>query len=336
MATTPLVSIVVPVFNVQPYLEQCLESLCHQTLQDIEIICVDDGSTDDSPQIMDAAEATDRRLRVIHKENGGYGSAVNRGIDAARGTYLGIVEPDDYVDVTMYQKLWDAAETNGLPDIVKAAFWDVIDPDTEQERLEAAPFLHKIKTVDSPFVLSDDAEFLFHHPSVWSAIYRRDFLSQNDIRMHEIPGAGWADNPWLIDTLVRAKSIVYVDECLYYYRDFNANSPKVVGDPRILRDRWVEMDDIMHELHVSSPRIWEGHYNRACFHIKALIEGFDTEDPVVSSCIKDIVKRVDYSFVCDSERISEGLKGALHSQVGLLPRLKKRGRNLLGIRRTID
>ena len=202
--------------------------------------------------------------------------------------------------------------------------------------LEELGLADKIKTVDSPFVLSDDAEFLFHHPSVWSAIYRRDFLSQNDIRMHEIPGAGWADNPWLIDTLVRATSIVYVDECLYYYRDFNANSPKVVGDPRILRDRWIEMDDIMHELHVSSPRIWEGHYNRACFHIKALIEGFDTEDPVVSSCIKGIVKRVDYSFVCDSERISEGLKGALHSQVGLLPRLKKRGRNLLGIRRTID
>lgn len=336
MHTTPHVSVIIPVYNVEAYLGQCLESLRSQTLQDIEVICVDDGSTDSSPQILDAAATSDERIRVVHKQNGGYGSAVNQGMDAAHGTYIGIVEPDDYVDATMYQKLWDAACKNDLPDIVKAAFWDVINPDTDQECLEAAPYLHKVKAAGSPFVLADDAEFLFHHPSIWSAIYRRDFLSGRGIRMHEIPGAGWADNPWLIDTLVRATSIVYVDECLYYYRDFNANTPKVVGDPRILRDRWLEMDDIMHALNVSSPRIWEGHYNRACYHVKALIEGFDTADPTVRSCIDDIVSRVDYSFVCDSDRISEGLKGALHSQVGMIPRLKKRVRELLGLHHTID
>ncbi|MBR1829128.1 MAG: glycosyltransferase [Atopobiaceae bacterium] len=336
MTTTPLVSIIVPIFNVEPYLAQCLDSLSCQTLKDIEVICIDDGSTDGSPRIMDAIAESDERFHVIHKENGGYGSAVNRGLGQAHGAYIGIVEPDDYVDASMYQKLWDAAKANKMPDIIKAAFWDIIDPDTEQEHLEPAPYFHKVKTVNAPFALADDAEFLFHHPSIWSAIYRRDFLVQNGIKMHEIPGAGWADNPWLIDTLVRATSIVYIDECLYYYRDFSANAPRVVGDPRILRDRWLEMDDTMRNLQVSSPRIWEGHYNRACFHIKALIEGFDQADPVVSSCIKDIAKRVDYSFVCDSTRISEGLKGALHSQVGLLPRLKKRGRNLLGIHHTIN
>jgi glycosyltransferase involved in cell wall biosynthesis len=336
MDTTPLISIIVPIYNVERYVGQCLASLTAQTVQDIEVICVDDGSTDSSGDIADAWAAHDERLHVIHKDNGGYGSAVNRGLDEALGLYVGIVEPDDYIDRTMYEKLLAAAAENDNPDIVKAAFWDIVNPDTSQQRFEPAPYLHRIATVGAPFALADDAEFLFHHPSIWSAIYLRAFIDGCNIRMREIPGAGWADNPWLMETLVQACCIVYVDECLYYYRDFSAGKARVVGDPTILADRWIEMDDILSGYGVTAPRIIEGHYNRGCWHIKALLEGFDPQDPTVKECIRRIVDRIDYSFVCDSERINDGLKGALHSQVGALARARKRARSLLGLHYQID
>ena len=85
MSDRPLVSVVVPVYNVERYVEQCVESLTGQTLADIEVILVNDGSTDGSLELLRAAEARDARVRVIDKPNGGYGAAVNRGLDEARG-----------------------------------------------------------------------------------------------------------------------------------------------------------------------------------------------------------------------------------------------------------
>lgn len=334
MNENPCVSIVIPIFNVGSYLQQCLESVRDQTLTDLEVICIDDGSTDESPRIVDAFCEADERFVAVHKENGGYGSAVNVGLSHARGQYVGIVEPDDYLDLTMYEKLFSAAGRNGLPDIVKAAYWRVVKTDEGWEQLPAN-YLHALPA-DKPFRLADNAEFLFHHPSIWSAIYRRDFLERNDIRMHEIPGAGWADNPWLIDTLVRADAIVFVDECLYFYREFNAGASSVVKDPTILSDRWVDMDNIIRALKVSAPRILEGHYNRACWHLRFLVDGFDEHDSLIKDCIQKIVSRVDYGFVCDCPRIPNDLKDLLHTHVSTTARLKHRVQGLLGIHHRVD
>ena len=97
------VSIVIPVYNVQEYLTECMESVIGQTLKEIEIICVNDGSTDGSPEILERFAARDKRIVVLHRENGGYGCAVNEGMKRAAGEYVGIVEPDDYVPPDMYQ-----------------------------------------------------------------------------------------------------------------------------------------------------------------------------------------------------------------------------------------
>lgn len=334
MEVSPSVSVIIPIYNVERYLDQCLQSVCGQTLASLEIICVNDGSTDGSADIIRRFAADDARVVVVSKENGGYGSAVNAGLDRAKGTYVGIVEPDDYLDLTMYEKLFSSARRNGFPDVVKGAYWRVLCNEDPVQVLPAN-YLHKLPE-DEPFVLSDNAELLFHHPSVWSALYRRNFLLLNSIRMHEIPGAGWADNPWLIDTLVRAKSIVFVDECLYYYREFNAGATKVVGDPTILADRWIEMDDILRSLSITAPRIWEGHYNRACWHLKFLLEGYDQQDPVVTQCIRRIVHRMNYSFVCDCPRIPQDLKDLVHTQVAAPARLRHRLREMMRLHYRID
>ncbi len=105
----PKVSIIIPVYNTEQYLKKCLESVRNQTLHDIEIICVDDGSTDSSPEILDRYAQIDSRIKVIHKENCGLVSARKTGIEAALGTYAGYVDSDDWIEPDMYEKLYDMA-----------------------------------------------------------------------------------------------------------------------------------------------------------------------------------------------------------------------------------
>ena len=103
------VSVVIPVYNAQKYLEQCLSSVVDQTLKEIEIICVNDGSRDGSPGIIRSFMEKDPRVRMIDKKNGGYGQSVNMGFDAAQGEYLGIVEADDFAAPEMFEKLYGKA-----------------------------------------------------------------------------------------------------------------------------------------------------------------------------------------------------------------------------------
>ncbi len=108
----PKVSIVVPVYNTEKYLKQCVESLISQTLEEIEIVIVDDGSKEECANLCDELSKTDDRIKVIHKQNGGSGLARNTGIEAATGEYIGFVDSDDYVDLKMYKSLYDAAVKN--------------------------------------------------------------------------------------------------------------------------------------------------------------------------------------------------------------------------------
>ena len=118
----PKVSIIVPTYNVEPYLRECLDSICRQTLKDIEIICVNDGSTDGSLAIINEYATRDSRIVVLDGPNGGYGKGMNRGLDRATGEYIGIVEPDDFIALTMYEDLYAIASEHDL-DFVKADFY---------------------------------------------------------------------------------------------------------------------------------------------------------------------------------------------------------------------
>ena len=116
------VSIVVPIYNVEKYLSQCLDSICAQTLSDIEIICVDDGSTDGCPDLLESYRKRDDRFKIIRKANSGYGDSMNKGFAAATGEYIGIVESDDFIEPEMFETLYNAAIQNDA-DVVKSNFW---------------------------------------------------------------------------------------------------------------------------------------------------------------------------------------------------------------------
>lgn len=306
----PSISIIIPIYNTEKYLEQCLESIANQTFTNFEVLCIDDGSTDDSPAIMEAFTAKDTRFKVIHKQNAGYGSAVNAGLAQETGAYIGIVEPDDYIEPDMYKTLYGAAESSNFPDIVKGAYWRVLNADSPQQEIKPANYLHRIETVNKPFKLEDDAEFLYHHPSIWSAIYKKSFLDENKIRMPEIPGAGWADNPWMMETLLKAESIVYVDKCLYFYRETIPGSSSLVKDPSIIYNRWFDMDTILKENLPVSSNILEGHYNRGCAYLNELDEKFDPNNNEIKSAMKRMTTQIDAKMVADSTNIRPEFKKA--------------------------
>ena len=212
------VTVLVPVYNTKPYLRECLDSLAAQTLEEIEFICIDDGSTDGCSEVLDEYADRDARFRVIHKENSGYGASMNVGLRAARGKYIGIVESDDFADSNMFKALYAvAAKTHA--DVVKSNFWQF--KDGENTFVEA---LHG-HTYGKPLCLrQEETQIFIESSTIWACIYRRKFLQEQDIWFNETPGASYQDTSFAFLTKAYADSFWLVREAYLHYRVDNASS----------------------------------------------------------------------------------------------------------------
>ena len=212
------VSVLVPVYNSGDYLLVCIESLEKQTAgKDIEFICVNDGSTDDSPARLDAWATRDSRVKVLHQPNGGYGKAMNAALDAASGTYIGIVEPDDWVEPDMFSKLFSIAEQTGA-DIVKGVYVG------ETEKTSRADTRFNSREEGEVSKPEDFPGYLVGAPSIWAAIYSKEMLDAHQIRFSETPGASFQDFGFFIRTWAAAKSIATTNAPVYHYREDNPDS----------------------------------------------------------------------------------------------------------------
>ncbi len=224
----PVVSLLVPICNVEKYLRECLDSAAAQTLQDIEIICINDGSTDSSPSIIHEYVERDARFRMIDKPNSGYGDSMNRGIEAARGEYIGILESDDFMFPAALQALVDRArQTNAQ--VVKGDFylyWSV-----PEERKELFGIIDD-DMLDGAYAPIDRPGIFYRKPSIWSAIYRRDFLNDNNIRFLPTPGASYQDAGFNFKVWACASRAAFIKEPVLCYRQDNekssVNSPNKV------------------------------------------------------------------------------------------------------------
>lgn len=217
----PKVSVIMPCLNMAQYIEECIESVVHQTLTDMEILIVDAGSTDGTLNILQDYKTKDQRIKIIPSQKKSYGHQVNLGISAATGEYIGIVDTDDRILPDMYEALYSiASETNA--DYVKGTgrlFFTLSDRDVysysysplpfdaygEDGIIEACP--HKM-----PDLLPID-NFL------WNGIYRNDFLK--NIRLHESMGAAFQDLGGLLQTQLYAQKAIYINKLVYEYRQDN-------------------------------------------------------------------------------------------------------------------
>lgn len=215
----PLISIIVPVYKVEKYLRQCIESIINQTLTDIEIILIDEGDLDECRKIIDEYEAKDKRIKTIHEKNGGYGASMNKGFAIASGEYIGIVEADDFVDKNMFLDLYKIAKENNA-DIVKSDFYNY---NTVKNQSIKACNLIKVKT-NKILNVKNNPSILRIVPSIWSAIYKREFLKKYNIKFLETKGGSYQDTSFAFKTLSLAEKIVFTPKAYLYYRTDNESS----------------------------------------------------------------------------------------------------------------
>ena len=208
----PLVSIIVPVYNVAAYLRESLDSICRQTLQDIEIICINDGSTDASLNILQEYSSKDSRFRIISQPNGGVSSARNTGLRASTGEYIGFVDPDDYIHPYMFERMACVAKSKNA-DVVECSVKLIhqSDPGLLGGILQQ---WHDVPTQDVP-----DFRYEGIHQTLvylWNKIYRREMLEKNDVRF--IEGMTGEDLVFNASALPACRALFRIDDVLYYYR----------------------------------------------------------------------------------------------------------------------
>ncbi|MEI0608166.1 glycosyltransferase, partial [Brachyspira pulli] len=217
------VSIVVPIYNVSEYLRECLDSIVNQTLKDIEIICVNDGSTDNSLEIIKEYSKKDSRIIIIDKPNSGYGHSMNVGIDRATGKYIGIVEPDDYVKLDMYETLYNEAEKNDV-NIVKSDFYRFTGSNDKINLKYHSITNNKKQYYNKILSPSNDIEVFNFYMMNWTGIYKTEFIKLNKIRHNETPGASFQDNGFWFQNFTLTDTIYFIDKAFYYNRRDNPNS----------------------------------------------------------------------------------------------------------------
>lgn len=221
-----MISIVVPVYNVEKYLEKCLNSLVNQTYKDLEIICVNDGSPDNCLDILNRFASIDERVKVISQENAGVSAARNSGLKIATGEYIGFVDPDDWLDLDFYEKLYNA---------IKKYDADIAVGGIKRVREVGFKYHLKIKEeectddVERKFLICDVPDKCY----VWNKIYRSSKLKEIGLKFED--GVYYEDRCFTAQALVKMGRLVVVPDTYYNYWT-NRNSIVKVKSPKKLKD----------------------------------------------------------------------------------------------------
>lgn len=215
------VSVVIPVYNIAPHLRQCLDSVVNQTLKDLEIICVDDGSTDESPEILAEYMSMDSRVHVITQANAGPGAARNVGMEAATGKYLIFLDSDDWFEPDMLEKMRRYADKTAAEIVVCRS----VEFDTITGREYPSEWMLKTELLPGDeFEPKDIAEniFQFTYGWPWDKLYRMDFVRRESLVYPKLPNS--EDLVFVFQSLALARKISIVDQVLVHHRVNRKNS----------------------------------------------------------------------------------------------------------------
>ena len=220
------ISVIIPVYNVEKYLCKCLDSILNQTLKEIEVICVNDGSTDNSLSILEDYAKKDTRLKIINQPNQGQSTARNNGIKSAVGKYIGFVDSDDWIDEDFYESLYAAAEKYNSD--VSAGNFKRWGKRIKSQKLN---YLEEKKYTDSADKMREAGIPKYNY--IWNKIYKRESLLKLDLPFPE--GRVYEDMYWLVRVIYNLNGFVTVPSSNYNYRK-NSGSTVTLKSPKHMAD----------------------------------------------------------------------------------------------------
>lgn len=219
----PKVSVIVPIYNVDKYLERCLESLVNQSLQEIEIILIDDGSTDNSPLICDKYAKQDTRIKVVHKQNQGLGMARNTGLELASGEYVVFIDSDDFIEKNAYQEMYDMIKSESAEMLI-TNYYEYVTNTSEKKEMRT---VRNARIVEGEEIKKLACQMVGFSPlkkneddigmSVWKNMYLRRLIEDNQIKFYSEREYVSEDAVFQLMIIPKMKKVRLSTNCYYYY-----------------------------------------------------------------------------------------------------------------------
>jgi glycosyltransferase involved in cell wall biosynthesis len=311
----PKVSIIVPIYNMENYLTRCLNSLVSQSLLEIEIIAVNDGSTDSTIETLKEYAAKDSRIKIISKLNGGVSSARNAGIQVANGEFIGFVDPDDWIDYDMYEALYNGATSN-CSDIVMCTYVREFGSHSREKifNLPSSVTYHNkemkekvLRRIIGPINEEiSNPELLDAWGTVWSKLYRAELIKSNDLQFVDLDQIGTnEDSLFNIEAFFYSRSFTFINTPYYHY--WRANESSVTtGYKTELIEKWFNLYKLI-ETFLDNKKMSEEYYsalnNRICLNMLGL--GLNS----ISEGKKFSLKKIkNIKLILDDYRIKRSFK----------------------------
>lgn len=297
------VTIIMPSLNVASYIEECLKSVVSQTLQEIEILCVDAGSTDGTLEIIEQFANQNSKIRRIQSDKKSYGYQVNIGIKEARGRYIGIVETDDLIVNNMFEKLYNIAVRYDL-DYVKGKFNSFVSVKDNEKYLWESSGLAEHKELYDKVICPCNIPYIYlKDANVGSGIYKKEFLTKNNIWFNESQGAAYQDVGFLQQVISCSRKALYCEQAFYIYRadrgESSVKSPKGLNYVRGEFERILSDKELCNKIGSK-----EGFYTRmlSCFlgELKKVLPlvSFDRNSQFVSDSFRWYVEELKNNYQC--------------------------------------
>lgn len=306
MEFKPEVSIIVTVHNAERYIEKCIKSALNQTYTNVEIICVDGGSKDNTPAILKDLQMRDSRIVLISDSNTSYGHKVNVGINTAKGSYICILESDDCLPVDMVEKLYTIAKETGV-DVVSGDYKVSFEIDNTQVGFIRNKYSDQNYDRICNFDL-EDRQFLFG--GITGALYKKRFLIDNKIVLNETPGASFQDQSFsfLVDLLSTKQYHIKTPAYIYTYDNPDSS---MVDDKKVLEITWecAYIERQLRERNVKQAKIWDTFFNYKYSTYISKLKSFNDEgkqifkEVLLKELHEDEVK-VEYILCNFSEKVS--------------------------------
>lgn len=295
------ISVVIPIYNASEFLGDAFDCLLNQTFTDFELICVNDGSKDDSLEILNDYASKDSRIKVIDKENGGCGSARNRGLDEASGDYIYFFDPDDILEKNTFELAYDSASENDSDMVVFKA--NVFDKNGISNR---NVFFYYNKTIKKEkfghLEFSDIKEYVLKGGyAPWSKLYKKEFLdSYDDFRFNL--GLAFDDVPFHVKSMIRAKRISFVNKILYHYRVDNENSVNSTSSNGFDIFKIVDLVEDILKTENRFDELKSEFYNFKVVHILLYIISTDSEE--YYNMARERFKNIDRTYLENNNSLS--------------------------------